>query len=221
MKTLLSYGSARRARFAKALAGAALLAGIPASAEAAFILRDYRTAGDKLIVYDDQTGLEWLRFSVTMGRSLNAARAENPEFTVAFQPQVTTLFQNFGLTGIGTGQVVAANLEPGKQFDYFFGNSSSSFGGAIRTSLANYDNGTNRAALVETKLRIPHASSPGMSILYYGFSNSPSSSGSAWAVWMVREAAVPEPATWAMMIAGFGLAGAVVRRNRRRDARHA
>ena len=31
-------------------------------------------------------------------------------------------------------------------------------------------------------------------------------------------AAVPEPATWAMMIAGFGLAGLGLRRNRRRTA---
>ncbi len=30
--------------------------------------------------------------------------------------------------------------------------------------------------------------------------------------------AVPEPATWAMMIAGFGLAGAAIRGNRRREA---
>lgn len=33
--------------------------------------------------------------------------------------------------------------------------------------------------------------------------------------------AVPEPATWAMMIAGFGLAGAALRSARRRDRQFA
>ncbi len=32
-------------------------------------------------------------------------------------------------------------------------------------------------------------------------------------------AAVPEPATWAMMIAGFGLAGAALRHRQRNDRR--
>ena len=37
-------------------------------------------------------------------------------------------------------------------------------------------------------------------------------------VQVLREAAVPEPASWALMIAGFGLTGAALRRRRYRTA---
>lgn len=41
--------------------------------------------------------------------------------------------------------------------------------------------------------------------------------GSRWSTWIagIHAGAVPEPATWAMMIAGFGMAGIGVRRSRR------
>jgi hypothetical protein len=49
----------------------------------------------------------------------------------------------------------------------------------------------------------------------------PAASGfSRWGQYVVAiDARVPEPATWAMMIAGFGLAGAAVRRSRRMTIR--
>jgi hypothetical protein len=41
--------------------------------------------------------------------------------------------------------------------------------------------------------------------------------GSRWSTWIagIDVAAVPEPATWAMMIAGFGMVGFAMRRSRK------
>ena len=41
--------------------------------------------------------------------------------------------------------------------------------------------------------------------------------GSRWSTWIanIRAGAVPEPATWAMMIAGFGMVGFAMRRSQK------
>jgi hypothetical protein len=54
--------------------------------------------------------------------------------------------------------------------------------------------------------------------LLYGQAYITSSDGSTATLQVLRDGAVPEPASWALMIAGFGLTGSVLRATRRQTA---
>ncbi|WP_243445932.1 PEPxxWA-CTERM sorting domain-containing protein [Polymorphobacter arshaanensis] len=54
--------------------------------------------------------------------------------------------------------------------------------------------------------------------LLYGQAYITSSDGSTATLQVLREGAVPEPASWALMIAGFGMTGAALRRRHYRTA---
>ncbi|HEV2569154.1 PEPxxWA-CTERM sorting domain-containing protein [Sphingomonas sp.] len=74
----------------------------------------------------------------------------------------------------------------------------------------------NEAALKPASLDMPvSVPAPDMSARFEGGSSNCAPVTVAGGGTFLRMAAVPEPATWAQMIAGFALAGAAVRRRRR------
>jgi len=50
--------------------------------------------------------------------------------------------------------------------------------------------------------------------IYFAADFAPGAAGKTWTFEKITTSTVPEPATWAMMIAGFGLTGLVIRRHR-------
>ena len=76
--------------------------------------------------------------------------------------------------------------------------------------------GGEPARIVHYDLIIPHTASSFKLSLYAGGAGYQNGPDEWWGIdnFALSAQAVPEPATWAMMIAGFGLAGAALRRQR-------
>ena len=91
----------------------------------------------------------------------------------------------------------------GEQWSIFGSNVSGSYAGSALLT------GTNRSS----------ATLPGFgSYRYYDFVSTSTSGGKNFLIAGLTATAVPEPATWAMMLLGFGLIGASVRYGRRKSA---
>ncbi len=91
----------------------------------------------------------------------------------------------------------------GEQWSIFGSNVSGSYAGSALLT------GTNESS----------ATLPGFgSYRYYDFVSTSTSGGKNFLIAGLTATAVPEPATWAMMLLGFGLIGASVRYGRRKSA---
>ncbi len=90
----------------------ALQLALPASS--ALITRDLLAAGDELLTFDTDTGLEWLDLTATQGLSYNQAEASSfvsvDGFRHATTVEVTALFQHAG--GSVNSPFNAANAAP-------------------------------------------------------------------------------------------------------------
>lgn len=212
--------SPKRIAFVAAiLAGATLFS---TAADAALIARDYATPGDGLLTYDTNSGLEWLDFSVSYGHAPGAALATHPGFHMASRDEVTSLFVGAGIPAdhvkyeqtvyfpedVAAGHLLSQTI--GVTGSYFGGAVEQTYGRVLRPDGAHYD-------IFFWENRSPPATPIGLSVNYLNFGNSLNAWGSNQADFLVRAGApevagVPEPATWAMMLAGFGLLGGGLRR---------
>lgn len=200
---------------------AALLAGLTAmstQAPAAMIVRDYLVAGDGLLTYDEATGLEWLDVGATKGFSVTGALAAHQGFDLATAGQVGMLLTNMGFNHVGytfDGITHANDLAAGILFTQTLGYTLSAFGGAVIQvygHVKNPDPGYYDQWVMEIRQSpaTPIGVSNYLSTLHNCYQCSSSNEGN----FLVRAGAVPEPATWLMMIAGFGLVGSTLRARR-------
>lgn len=68
------------------------------TASAALVSIDWKSEGDNLLTLDEATGRRWLDLSQTKNWSIDRAKADLPEFTIASTDSVRELFLNGGLT---------------------------------------------------------------------------------------------------------------------------
>jgi hypothetical protein len=122
--------------------------------QASLIQQDWNVAGDGSIVYDDATGLEWLKLGETVGDTYNyvenqlGASGEYEGFRFAILEEVQTLITNSGATW-GRCRPCSAEVGPMEAFidlmgsGYTFGTGKSSWGYILSddTSLRNFFHG--------------------------------------------------------------------------------
>jgi hypothetical protein len=229
-------------RFASISSAAGMIAlavaATPASAE--IVELDWKTPGDKLITKDTASGLEWLDLTVTKGMSFNQVVAATQEGGALRGFRIPNLNDLFGLYGSAVGPVVPYGNGNTPIFDFTpeeraaqrafvdkmgatftydypdFGTRRDAIGFLRRTP------GTEEGEIVAGGLFFYFDSGYAS---YSWFNNGFSTRGVSdpnTGVYLVRgladpepvPPAVPEPATWAMMILGFGLGGAVCRSRR-------
>jgi hypothetical protein len=208
----------RIARIGGAVAAAALLA---ASVDATLIVRDYATPGDGLITYDSRTGLEWLDFSVSLDTAPASVLATYSSFHMASLEEAESLFVSAGVpadhiknsvqTFYSGDQAAGILLVDTIGATYAGGTSRLITGRFLRPDGLHYD-------LLEAGIGLPGNRSPGMWSKIVPLGNVLGAWQNAQADFLVRTAApvggVPEPASWAMMIVGFGAVGGMLRRHR-------
>jgi hypothetical protein len=208
----------RIARIAGTMAAAALLA---ATADATLIVRDYATPGDGLITYDSRTGLEWLDLSVSFDRAPASALATYSSFHMASLDEAESLFVSAGVaadhikTNVQT--YYTADAAAGAQLvnaigaNYLYPTSAYIYGRVLRPDGVHYD-------VLEAGIGLPGNRSPGMWSKLVIIGNTLSGWQNTDADFLVRTAApvggVPEPASWTMLILGFGAVGGALRRRR-------
>jgi len=192
-------------------------------ADAALIVRDYQNPGDGLLTFDERTGLEWLDFSVSLNRAPGSALATYTDFHFASRAEAESLFISAG--------VPADHIKEGQNVYYredqaagiLLVNTIGATAGAGTTRLIDarvLRPGGIRYDLFSAAIGLPGNRSPGMRTKFLVVGNTLFSYQNAQADFLVRTGApvtgaVPEPATWTMMILGFGAVGAALRRKGR------
>lgn len=202
-------------------AGAAvgtLLLAVGGPADAAIFERDLFSPNDHALTYDNTTNFEWLDLTKTLGLSYNQAvesfYVTNLGFRMATPDEVLGLWASAGVTpgsspGRGPAVVQLVNLlgcteqcvqgAPAAQGWMDMGDPLMTAYSFVQYSFditkpgAPVTNGTARMNTVPFAARDKPL---------FGTAS-----------FLVRTA-IPEPAVWLMMIAGFGLAGAAIRRQR-------
>ena len=191
-----------------------LLTGMPASA--AVVMRDYQTAGDQNLAYDSDLGLEFLKLPLTYQVGQADLSARFPGFRIARQSEIENFFGDLGLAGfrsggffpVAQGQAVMDAI--GALVYRDFGR-----GSTMQASYAYFLTASGNYASFNINFNTGFVQPTGMSIIFQDWSLSNNPYMAQRATYLVREAAaatgVPEPSTWAMLIAGFGLIGAAMR----------
>lgn len=209
------------------LATAALgtvLASTPACAQIEML--DYKTVGDKNIIYDAALGLEFLRLPLTYQIAQASLPTLFPGFRIARQNEVTGLLVDLGLTGldpngvstysVATGQPVMTALGALVYRDFGYGSTLQASYAYFLTAAGNY-------ASYNISFGTGFVSPTGMSVIFQDWSASNNPYMSQRGTYLVRAApvapTVPEPAYWGMLIGGFGLVGAQMRRKQRQMQR--
>jgi len=207
------------------------------SARAELVSQDYLAPGDGLLTLDSQTGLRWLDVSATQGLSANqilaGAGGWNSHFRYATYAELSALFEHAGLPNLagpdGSARALsaaeAAALYPfARDFNLLLNTAApvSTFGIYVRGSNSiSYAGVIISGPVVKPGSGAP-ASGPvvydkGYSLIHqylnpavvkesYDFDWSHPSYGSMLVL------AVPEPQTWALLLAGLGLIAGVARR---------
>jgi hypothetical protein len=183
-----------------AILGVALAAGtfVATAANAAITLGP--SIGGYETFTDDTTGYHWLRLDTFMSKTPNQmfAAAQAAGFTVANIGEVQTLLGTLPLAG-GAWSDYAAIMGRAPNREIIFGTFGPAVGGYVGRAYA-YSNDASWSSgdgyYGENSVVNQHA--PAIQDLNL----------------FAYVTAVPEPATWAMMIAGFGGVGLVLRRRR-------
>jgi hypothetical protein len=182
--------------------GAALLLAAGTSAEAAVIVFDFDDLGEQVDVPEDYKGGIWTGFRTAAGFG---------------NPSLPNLAYNSAADGVAV-------------FTYAAGFTSLNFSaGVFSDALVRVYAGPGglgellATVLITNPPANPFAFAP-YAVPFAGTARSVVLSGVSQAVgWddvtiTTADGAIPEPATWAMLIAGFGLVGAAVRGRRKRAA---
>jgi hypothetical protein len=202
-----------------------------APANAAVVAADWKMAGDGLVTRDVTNGREWLDLTQTTGLTVGQAIAQTGAGARLESWRLANMDELFSLYASAVGPVTPSSN----------GNTPiSNFSPAELSSLRNLVDligvtftlpGRNDSiGLIGHSAA--QASEPNQAAGYFfyqldgtgGFAwfnegfTLPSYSDSSTGVYLIRNIAgnaVPEPASWMMMISGFGLLGAAARRHRR------
>lgn len=205
----------------------AMLAGwcCSTAANATLIVRDYAVAGDGLLTYDTVSGLEWLDLSVSLGHAPGSVLSTYTGFHMANLEEVDSLFVDAGVAAdhinFESYAYYTEDLDAGHLLSATIGVTVSAFDGAVeqihgrvlRPDGQHYDQ-------MFAEIRTWPATPQGMDTTFITIGNSLSGWGSDDADFLVRigqpevSSAVPEIGTWALMLVGFGLIGAMQRRRR-------
>jgi hypothetical protein len=189
---------------ARTFAAAAMAVGLAASPAAAVVI-DFEeqtnfTFVDSPLVYPDVTFTTPNRFFINganVGRDLVAYLngSGSGVLTVTFATAVTDLvFQTVGDNGFGT-LYIAISFDDGDLLEITRG---------YDNIFETYD--THDLSAYTGIVGLVMYSSDAAGVAYDNFSFNPGSGGGG--------PTIPEPATWALMVAGFGLVGTAVRRRR-------
>ncbi len=234
MQPSFNFGSIKSVAISAAFLGAAL--SLPA--QAAVVSADWLAAGDGLLTRDVVNGLEWLDLTQTRGVSFNEALADTAVGSRFAGFRIPTLDDLFGLYGEAVGPVTSASNGNTPIFDFTSEERAAQakfvemigvtftfdFPGAGERRDAI---GLLRPGSIGADPAIPVAGGLffyfGSGVTSYswfnnGYAGSTDYADGSTGVYLVRSigpGAVPEATTWAMMIAGFGLVGATMRRQRR------
>jgi hypothetical protein len=194
------------------------------SAQAALSERDLFSPFDHAITYDSLTTYEWLDLTKTLGQSYNAVLltpyVTELGFRFATPQEVLQLWSDTGVSqgtsfenrpGVSllinllgcTAQCVPGATAAAQGWMDMGDPLMTAYSFVQFSSLAAGPNGPNLPSGSANMNYAPFASRD------LGIDNTSNGTGS----FLVRSAA-PEPATWAMMIAGFGLVGSALRRRR-------
>ena len=152
----------------------------------------------------DFTG--WTRSGTLGNTSVNAAAADTGSFGASFSPnQVGSILQNLA-TVVGRTYTLrfdlAHDIGPAAAINSF----SVDFGGVPLQSFGNF------GALPYTPLTFTVIATTAVTQLKFNFRDARITSFSLDNVSLTDN--VPEPATWALLVGGFGLVGATMRRRR-------
>jgi len=170
-------------------------------ADAALVVRDLSTPGDRLVTLDTVTGLEWLDLSVSLGRAPQSAIPPGSGFRMAYRAEVEGLLQSAGIAAsrINTNTTHLVDLAAGHLLRDTIGVTSTAFGGAVdqiygrvlRPNNTQYD-------VYFLEIRTSPATPQGTYNIFIELGNSLGAFQSNHADFLVRQA-VPEPASLALV----------------------
>lgn len=180
------------------------------TAQAALVARDLDAPGDAKITLDTESGLRWLDLNLTIPLAVNSANQFTAAgWSVATLTQVQDLIgHHFGSSFTnGTRIPVASSdaqafvdlLGPTFGADIAWGRFQASSSSVAGQAIVRFDSGLESYLIQDS-----------------GFGSGEPHSFSG--VFYVMTQPVPEPESYAMMLAGLGVLGAVARRRKRKAA---
>jgi hypothetical protein len=204
------------------IAGLGIAAG---SARASLIELDLNTAGDKLITYDDVTGLDWLDVNQTLGLSYNQANATafvtSQGFRHATPGEVNALYTGAGGT-IGSA-ALSSNFAPALELINKLGCTQGCGGPVGGIPLNENQSGFSEEAFGLAGVPFIETCQNSFCFAPVGTAVFQSTTGpqsrdlanSGIGNYLVREHVVPEPASLALMFGGLAAMAGIRRRRRK------
>lgn len=170
---------------------------------AELIAVDWEAAGDRLLVRDTATGLEWLRVSYTLGQSFDAVTArlhggDLAGFTFATTAQVDTFFSNAKTDSPDGIQRLVDLWGPGRSWSWGLIGVSA----ITQTVTANWPDSLWLAEVAYQTDPVANPGSPSFANAMNGSIQHDFGYGSVGSA-LFRVSEVPEPAAWLGCLAGL------------------